>query len=214
MNGKETGDRLEAARLAERRRIARDVHDELGGDLAAIKMALAVLKRRMPPDEAAREQLAYIDKLVDGAIDSMHRVAEKWQGFADGALHEIFQRQIDEFSRQSGIACKSELAEAALDADRAAALHHILRECLTNIGKHAQAGCVSVCLRLTDEGVTLDVEDDGAGFVGTYSGARVGLGIRGMQQRAEELGGVFSIHRAAPRGTLVTVELPLGNRRT
>jgi len=211
MNTTGSDDSIEAARADERRRIARNVHDELGGDLAAIKMALAVLGRRLPTDEAVREQLAYVDNLVDGAIDSMHRVAYKWQAVEGGSLHAMLQRRIAEFSRQTGIACESELIEVALGTNGLEALHHIVRECLTNVGKHAQAGRVRIGLRMSGENLVLEVEDDGVGLPEVCVGARAGLGIRGMQQRAEELGGAFSMRGAAPRGTLVTVELPLGN---
>ncbi|HEX8957116.1 MAG TPA: histidine kinase [Burkholderiaceae bacterium] len=203
-------DKLEAARAQERQRMARDVHDALGGDLAAIKMALAVLGRRLPQDGDLHEQWAYVDKLVDGAIDSMHGVVDKSCGAPTGLLDQVLAQQIAGFSRQSGVQCTHNLAQTAFDmrSPTAQALYYILRECLVNVGRHAQARRLRVALREEMGKLVLEVEDDGVG-PGPH-GAREGTGLAGMRQRAEELGGEFSIRVVAPHGTLAVVELPMG----
>ena len=213
MSKHESKESLDAARADERKRLARDVHDELGGDLAAIKMALAVLGRRLPQDEGLQEQLAYVDKLVDGAIDSMHRVADKWLHAAGGTFRQFVEQQLAAFSRQSGIASHHVLTDAPLDmhSQEAQALSHILRECLTNIARHAQATQVRVGLRFADHKLVLEIEDDGVGVAANFASGRTGTGIRGMQERATEMHGDFSMRDAAPHGTLVMIELPLGN---
>lgn len=197
----------------ERKRLARDVHDALGGDLAAIKMALAVLGRRLPQDQGLQDQLAYVDKLVDGAIDSMHRVTDQCQVAANGTFQLFVAEQLAAFSRQSGIVCRQTLADAPLDmrAPAAHALSHMLRECLTNIAKHAQATQALVGLRITGDRLVLEIEDDGVGLAASRSSAKQGSGIRGMRERASEFGGDFSMREVAPHGTLVVIEIPLGN---
>ena len=206
-----TKDDLDAVRAQERRRIARDVHDALGGDLAAIKMALVVLARRLPHDQGVHEQLSYIDKLVDAAIDSMHQVVAASPDPSMDRLDRAVGSRVEEFMRQSGLACNSELDHVSLDMDEpvAQALHAILRESLTNVGKHAKARQVRVALRQTEERLILEVEDDGVGPASDHAG----FGLRGMRERAEELGGEFSIQEVAPHGTLVLVEIPMGNMR-
>ncbi|HEX7642700.1 MAG TPA: ATP-binding protein [Burkholderiaceae bacterium] len=203
-------DKLEAARAQERQRLARDVHDALGGDLAAIKMALAVLGRRLPQDGDLHAQWAYIDKLVDSAIDSMHGVVDKTYGAPVGLLDQVLAQQIAGFSRQSGLQCTHNLAQTSLDmrSPAAQALYYILRECLVNAGRHAQARRLRVALREEMGKLVLEVEDDGVGP--GQRGAREGTGLAGMRRRAEELGGEFSIRAVAPHGTLAVVELPMG----
>ncbi len=214
MSKDETGDARDAIRAEERKRIARDVHDELGGDLAAIKMALAVLGRRLPQDEGLREQLAYVDKLVDGAIDAMHRVADEWQHATCETFRQYAGQHIAAFSRQSGIACHQALDDAPPDLRSAQALSYMLRECLTNIARHAQATQVRVGLRVAEGKLVFEVEDDGIGLPGNRPSGRQGTGIRGMQERTRELGGDFSMRQLVPHGTLVMIELPLGNEPT
>jgi len=196
----------------DRQDLARDVHDALGGDLAAIKMALAVLARRLPQDQALWEQWAYVDKLVDGAIDSMHRVLEKSQHMPPGRLDQVAAQQVADFGRQSGLSCTQNLAEVALDMQSpvAQALYYILRECLSNVGKHAKATQVRVALRVAQERLVLEVEDDG---IGLREQPRQGFGLQGMRKRATELGGEFSLRTIVPHGTLIVIEIPLRNIR-
>jgi signal transduction histidine kinase len=208
-------DALLALLARERQRLARDVHDALGGDLAAIKMALAVLGRRLPPEPGLHDQLAYADKLVDGAIDAMHRVVDGARQAPSGKLEQVLAQELASFARQSGLACRTALAETRLDmrAPPAQALFYILRESLGNIGKHARATQVRVALRVTNDRLSLEIEDDGAG-IGSIASARKGWGLESMQERAEEQGGEFSIRSIAPHGTLIVIEIPLGNTRT
>jgi signal transduction histidine kinase len=214
MSKGDVDERLEAALAQERRRLARDVHDALGGDLVAVKMALAVLGRRLPHDAALREQWTYVDKLVDGAIDSMHHVVETSQMTLASSLDQILAQHLDDFSRQSGLACHQEFwgTQVELNAPSTQALYYILRECLSNIGKHAKAEKVRVALRIEEDSLILEVEDDGVGL-GDTSSTRNGFGLRSMQERAKYVGGEFSIRGIAPHGTLVMIEIPLGNAR-
>jgi signal transduction histidine kinase len=216
--GEVSDDKLEAARAEERKRLAREVHDRLGGDLSAVKMALAVLARRLPQESGLHEQLDYVDKLVDGAIDSMHHISEKWQGASEDAFAQVVQLQVDTFRKQSGLDCQCTAEDVPLDpgSSAAEALSRILRECLVNIGKHAGAQHVRVALRAAQGHIILSVQDDGVG-IGTglapaLAGARPGMGLRAMRERVTEQGGSFSMRAAAPRGTLMTVELPLAGQ--
>ena len=214
--GEGSDDKLEAARVEERKRLVREVHDWLGGDLAAVKMALAVLARRLPQESGLHEQLDYVDKLVDGAIDSMHHIAEKWQGASEDAFAQVVQQQVDAFRKQSGLDCQCTAEDVPLDpgSSAAEALSRILRECLVNIGKHAGAQHVRVELRAAQGYIILSVQDDGVGIdtAPALAGARPGMGLRAMRERAMEQGGSFSMRAAAPRGTLMTVELPLAGQ--
>ena len=207
-------DDLEALRAMERQRLARDVHDGLGGDLAAIKMALALLGRRLPQDKDLREQWAYVDQLADGAIDTMHGLVDQSYGMPVGRLDQVLAKQIAAFSRQSGLACSQDLAQIPLEMDcpLAQALYYLLRECLVNVSRHAKAQQLRIALREQNGCLILEVEDDGMGTGPREAGAgREGSGLAGMRARAESLGGEFSIRAVAPHGTLVKIELPMGN---
>ena len=126
----------------ERTHIAREIHDDLGGNLTAIKMALALLTRRLPgnnPD--LTEKAAYVESLVDRTIETVHRIAANLRpGILDFGLVAAIDWQAKEFEKQVGIPCKfsSNKTDIDLDLDQATALFRIFQEALTNIAKHAK----------------------------------------------------------------------------
>jgi len=204
-----------AARRDERARIARDVHDDIGGNLAGIKMALAVLMRRLPADSPELLGKAnYVDELIDRTIEAVHRLAGNLapDTLQHGLLAAIAWHAA-ESTRQTGIPCDVVANDASIDrdlsAEQAAALLRIFCEAMTNIGKHAQAARVSVHLERIGSMVKLDIADDGKGMQPADRSKAAALGIRGMSERAHELGGDVSFLSATPHGTVVVVTLPL-----
>jgi len=140
----------EAVKESERMRIAREIHDDLGGNLTAIKMAMALLTRRLPPDDRAlAEKAAYVDHLVDRTIEAVHRIsADLRPSILDFGIVAAIEWQAREFEKQLGIPCTltTNNREIDLHGDQATALFRIFQEALTNVSKHAGASQVTVRL--------------------------------------------------------------------
>lgn len=185
--------------LAERERIARDLHDLVGHTLTGI-VVRTQLARRLPPDEAAGE-MAAVEALARTALDEVRAAVTGW--------------------RQAGLDAEITAATAALAAAGVALTVHrdpdlgldpatehamalALREAVTNVVRHAAAGHCTVTLRAVGERVRLDVADDGAG--GTD--APEGTGLSGMRERVAALGGEVRRRRPAGTGTVLEVALP------
>jgi len=209
---------VERVKEQERTRIAREIHDDLGGNLTAIKMALALLARRLPADNPPlAEKAAYLDALVDRTIESVHRIAGDLRpGVLDFGIVTAIGWQAQEFEKQLGIPCRftSAVGELDLDADQAIALFRIFQEALTNVGKHAGASRVDVRLTQGDGGVRLEIADDGCGIAPTDRLKPHSFGIRGMAERASALGGSLAIGPAPGGGSLVAICLPPGTSGT
>ncbi|MBV8666112.1 MAG: PAS domain-containing protein [Burkholderiaceae bacterium] len=203
----------ESAKEKERERIAREIHDDLGGNLTAIKMALALLTRRLPADDAALlEKAAYVDSLVDRTIEAVHRISGDLRpSILDFGLVAAIDWQAKEFEKQLGIPCEftANREEVDLHVDHATALFRIFQEALTNIGKHAQASRVVVRLVTDKRSVQLKISDNGLGIAPTDRIKPKSFGIRGMTERAHALGGHLSISTAAHGGTIVAISMPL-----
>jgi signal transduction histidine kinase len=200
----------------ERKRIAQEIHDDLGGNLTAIKMALAQLAQRLAPNAPhapdapqLAQRLAYVDALVDRSIEAAQRISRDLRpGILDLGVIEAIAWQAREFEKQSGIPCELLLpaADIPLAPDRATALFRIFQEALTNIGKHAGARAVRVRLEQAQDRLHLWVADDGRGL---GAGQRPqAFGIRGMRERAHALGGEFEIGNGEHGGCVLSVWLP------
>ena len=203
----------ERVKEQERTRIAREIHDELGGNLTAIKMALAMLAARL--DELGdypvlREKTDYVDALVDRTIDAVHRISlDLRPAVLDLGLVEALEWQVKEFEKQVGIACSFNANQRAieLDNEQATALFRIAQEALTNIAKHAGATRVSVKLARLRHHVSLKISDNGSGIRQADRAKPDSFGLRGMAERARALGGTLSLSHAAGGGTVVTIKI-------
>jgi two-component system sensor histidine kinase UhpB len=197
----------------ERTHIAREIHDDLGGNLTAIKMALALLVKRLPADNASlAEKADYVDQLVDRTIEAVHRIAGDLRpSILDFGVVAAIDWQAKEFEKQLGIPCEfsSNKKEIELHLDQATALFRIFQEALTNIGKHAQASRVVVRLVRTNRSVRLEITDNGRGIAPTDRVKPKSFGIRGMMERAIALGGELSINAASGAGSTVIIRIPL-----
>lgn len=204
---------VETLKEKERTRIAREIHDDLGGNLTAIKMALALLTRRLPQAEADLLQKAgYLDSLVDRSIETVHRIAGDLRpSVLDFGLVAAIDWQAKEFEKQLGIPCEfmSNREEVNLHADQATALFRIFQEALTNIGKHAQASRVAVRLTRNRCNVQLEIEDNGQGMSVSDRMKPKSFGIRGMIERASALGGTLVVNAGKQAGTIVAITIPL-----
>jgi signal transduction histidine kinase len=196
----------------ERRRVARELHDEMGQQLAALRMEIAVLRQSGGAAERASDGAAWGMLLgrVDGLVVSVRRiVAELRPPALDGGLAAALDWLVSEFERQTRLDCAVDVDACAslLSPDAAAMVFRIAQESLNNVRRHAGAAKVSLHLRAADAGCELRVHDDGSGF--DPSSRTAGFGILGMEERARALGGTLTIDSRPGLGTDVRLRLPL-----
>ncbi len=212
----ELTDHIEQVKEQERTRIAREIHDDLGGNLTAIKMALAMLSTRLPGDQPALlEKAGYVDDLVDRTIEAVHRISlDLRPSTLDLGIVAALEWQAREFEKQVGVACVFRAADKEIDLepDHASALFRIFQEALTNIAKHAGATRVTVTLRRQRGHLTLIICDNGRGISAADRLKPHSFGLRGMSERARALGGTFTLSAAPGGGTMVTIKIRLAAR--
>ena len=206
---------IEQVKEQERTRIAREIHDDLGGNLTAIKMALAMLVKRLPDnDQQLADKAAYVDSLVDRTIDSVHRISlDLRPPMLDLGIVPALQWQSAEFEKQVGVACafSSNEADIALDQDHATALFRVFQEALTNIAKHARASQVTVRLQRMRHELSLSISDNGVGVAQTDRQKPQSFGLRGMKERDQALGGTMTLSTPDDGGTTVTIKIRLAS---
>jgi PAS domain S-box-containing protein len=185
----------------QRRTFARDVHDELGGMLTALKMDATRVMRRVEGEEL-REMTRGMLTLTQQTIDAVKRISEELRPSALDHLELplAIARDLEAFTRRFAIA-------HAVDAQRAA-IYRIFHEALTNVARHARARTVRVVLSLEAERFVLDLLDDGCGFdVGATRDRS--LGLLHMRERAREIGGDLRIESSPGAGTRLVLTAPL-----
>jgi PAS domain S-box-containing protein len=212
--------RLRAAREEEGARIAREVHDEVGQILTALRLDVGWLERQLEslalPARAAREALAGklqdMSQLLDLASDAVHHViSELRPGILDElGLAAAVEWYVADFEKRTGIACRlvETMDGATLTPDQATALFRILQEALTNVVRHAGAAAVDIRLAAETGRVTLEIGDDGRGIPEDKIGDSRSIGLLGMRERARALGGEVVIRRNFTTGTTVEAILP------
>jgi len=201
---------LETIREEENRRIAREIHDQLGTSLTAAKVELSFLEKVTkaadikPRTEAMRA-------LLNTVAEDVRRIARNLRPslLEDFGLKAAVEWFCTDFRQRTGIRCSLSLPES-LDCSDATAttVFRILQEALTNVTRHANATQVDVKIRAEEEMILLEIRDNGVGIEPDRM-CRDTLGIIGMQERAVRLGGFFSITRIAEGGTMVAVRVPL-----
>ena len=210
---------LQSAREEERISIAREIHDETGTLMTAIKMDLAFMGREVGQDGAMktpytlREEISATTKLVDEAIKTLHEiVSELRPGVLDHlGLRAALEWQLQEFQERMKIECQfnSDLEELNLDPARSTAVFRILQETLTNVARHAQATRVEASLRKNDNQLILEVRDNGRGITEAQISHVGRFGLLGMLERAHVFGGDVMINGSPGQGTVVTVRIPM-----
>ncbi len=210
--------RLQSSREKERAQVSREIHDDLGQQLTAIKMNLDWLERRLGEKEGDPSVNPMLDRAVecseqiDNAITSVQRIATDLRpGLLDSLdLGAALRQETERFQQRSGLVCKLSLPEEPpqLSRDASTAVFRVLQEALTNVARHAKAANVSVSFEASREQALLTVEDDGIGIPASAIGHSKSIGLIGMTERASILGGDVSITPISPRGTRVLLRLP------
>jgi signal transduction histidine kinase len=203
--------RLEATREDERTSIARDIHDQLGQALTALKLDLGWLQRRIT-DPALDRKLHEMVRSADDLIATVRRISTDLRpGILDDiGLRAAIEWQAEEFQRRTGTPCvvRSELSDVQLERSLATTVFRIFQEALTNVVRHASASAVEVTLGLDRGQLRLEIADDGVGLPDLGPRGST-LGILGMGERARRQGGQCTVRRRNPRGTVVSVVVPL-----
>ena len=207
--------RRDQTREEERKHIARELHDELGQTLTALRMNVSLLRVRFGADNPAlMEHARNMTELVDRNIQVVRNVAASLRPVAlDMGIQPALEWLIDDFGRHAGIAATLLVEDAtiALDEDSETTVFRIVQESLTNVARHAGASQVTVTLDSTGEVCLVTVQDDGVGFNPTRV-CKTSLGLLGMRERVWMVGGDIEIDSAPGRGTTVVVRVPLGKR--
>jgi signal transduction histidine kinase len=204
--------RLVRAQEDERRLIARELHDEVGQALTAVKMQLALARRSVPGDQAGAIDEAR--SITDAALQSVRQISRLLHPpmLEDTGLAATLDWYLRGFSERTGVPV--EFVHSGME-ERAApevetCLFRMVQEATTNIARHADATSCRVYLQRLPSSVVLTVEDNGAGFEPNTArrGQAEGVGLLGIQERVTDARGTFRMESAPGRGTRITVELP------
>ena len=211
--------RLERTKEDERKRIARELHDEFGQLLTGLKLDLSSLGKHLAQHASTLqpeviEKLDSIGALVDDSIQLVRKVASSLRpGILDDlGLVPALQWQAREFEERAGIPCEAvlspDLSQRELDPDRSTALFRIAQELLTNVMRHAHASRARLVLREETDGLLLEVSDNGVGISEQDHVNPTTLGLLGMWERVALFGGTLHIHGAPDKGTTVQAWIP------
>lgn len=203
-----------AIREEEKARVARELHDELAQSLSALKMdTLWVRDYAAHAPEAVAARLTQMLVLIDRTVAATRRIAADLRPMMldDLGLVPAIEWLAESFTQRSGVACKLSLDEG-LELEwpepYATAVFRIVQESLANVLKHAGASQVRIALGKAPDGVKLLVQDDGCGFLPTALRQPCSLGLMGVRERAQLLGGSVTLHSAPGQGTCVEVYIP------
>lgn len=205
---------LQSAREQERTRIARELHDQLGQMLTALKIDVTWLREHLPREDApSQDKIAGMKRLIDDTLQWVRRMSSELRPVMldDLGLGAAIEWLLEEFASRHGIACRLEGADDDIDLadDCATAAFRIVQEALTNVARHAGARALHVRLAQRDDRLAIRIADDGRGFDPEQPRARSSFGLIGIRERAEMLGGCCTLRSAPGQGTTLDIELPL-----
>jgi signal transduction histidine kinase len=197
----------ELALVSERNRISRDIHDNLGHSLTSLSIQLELTAKLLEQaqQEEAKQSLALSRDLASRSLTdvrkAIHSIAEG-QISISSATNELTQR----IAKQQKVTFDVEIDESKIPTSLRHNLFFIIKECLTNIQKHANASKVEIALGNCENSASLKIHDNGGGFL--VSAPVEGFGLKGMKERIKSLGGTFKIESHPGKGTLIEIEVP------
>jgi PAS domain S-box-containing protein len=210
---------LQTVREEEKARIAREVHDELGSTLTALKMDLDWLAEHLagaPPSVAQKR--AEIGKLLETAVAATRKIVTDLRPsiLDDLGLSAALRWQAAEFRKHTGtrVLVETPPSDQGIGRDGALTLFRIFQETLTNVARHARATEVAVNFSITDAAFVLQIRDNGIGLSDEDLRKPTSHGIRGMRERAQQLGGDVSVSGNPGAGTTVVISVPRAKRAT
>ncbi len=207
---------VERATEAERRRIAREIHDQLGQMLTALKIDMTRLRKRLASKTRPEALVPEVDSmaaLVDATLAAARRIAAELRPrvLDDLGLSAAIEWQARDFESRTGVRTRISIPQEDLGVAEpaATAVYRICQEVLTNIARHAGATVVDVRLSRSGDLLELEVRDNGRGLPPETSRRPASLGLLGMRERAALAGGDIGFDASPGRGTTVTLKIPI-----
>jgi len=199
----------------DRARISREIHDELGQNLTALKMGLSMLRRIIPDiGRAAADRLASLNRMIEDTIRSVQRISQELRPtqLDDFGLIPAMEWHASEFLAGSGIRVAFDHGpgdQGGLDREQATAVYRVYQEALTNVVRHARASKVRIGLESKEDWFIMEIEDDGIGIPRQAVDCPSSFGLIGMRERVRSLGGRMTISGTPREGTRISVEIPI-----
>jgi PAS domain S-box-containing protein len=203
-----------SAREQEKSRIARELHDELGQSLTALKLDVAWLRERLAESpDPVREKLMSMQVVLDGTVAATRRISADLRPLVldDLGLPAAAEWLVQSFGQRTGIACELVMGQGNLDLrdPLATTVFRVLQESLTNAAKHSQATQIEVVLEREGDEVVLTVEDNGKGFAADAPPPRGSFGLLGLRERATLVAGTVTVESRPGKGTRVELRVPV-----
>jgi signal transduction histidine kinase/PAS domain-containing protein len=204
---------METTREDERTRIAREVHDDLGGHLTALKIEMGALAWGRESDDALKQRVNEMKTHLDEIVGIVRRIGSDLRPpvLDDYGLIPALEWHAREFERRTGISCQLDLVEdkPPLNREKRTAVFRAFQEALTNVARHAQASQVNVAMVIDEGELVLVIEDNGIGISQAMLASSRSLGLKGMEERLKEVGGRMEIEGRAGQGTVVEIRMPI-----
>jgi len=210
---------LESAREIERTNIAREVHDELGQSLSALKIDVTCLGESLPESHGfLREQTKAMAEKIDGAIQAVRRICSELRPpiLEHFGLPAAIEWYLEDFEKRAGIRCMAKIDPeiSKIEKELATILFRIFQEAMTNILRHARATIVKVFLKKEGHHLVLKVVDNGQGISKEAISSPRSFGIIGIRERVRFWGGQSAFVGIPNKGTTVTISVPLGRSKS
>lgn len=203
---------LVSVREDERKRIARDIHDDLGQNLMVLRIDVSRMAAHPSSMALTEERLAALLGQIDTTIKAVRAIINDLRpGVLDLGLHAALEWQAAEFELRTGIACELQIDhdEFALDDQCATALFRIVQEALSNIVRHAKASLVQIDVRRTGDRLFIRIADDGIGLAAEHPKKPNTFGLVGIEERIDALGGICSIANQPGKGMAIRLSVPI-----
>jgi PAS domain S-box-containing protein len=205
---------LQSVREEERSVIAREIHDELGQVLTALKIQISLIANKLNNEQGLlKEKINSLLHLIDTSVESVQRISSQLR---PGILDELgliaaIEWQVEEFIKLTNIFCTVMLPndELKLDANKSTAVFRIFQEALTNIARHSEADKVNISLLTDQTNLYLEIKDNGKGITQDQIKDYRSLGLHGMEERAMVFGGRVYVDGFPGKGTTIKVEIPI-----
>ena len=207
-------DHTENVREEERKRIARDIHDELGQILTVFSFDLAWISKRLNKNQSSiRDKIRDTSKLIDGAIENVQKIADELRPtiLDDLGIVAGLEWQASELERRTGIICSLtiEPEEMQVDDNLSTEIFRIFQEALTNVARHANATRVMASMHMDERGLYLSIADNGKGISASKITNSASIGLIGMRERLYPWKGEVSIKGEKGIGTTVRIKVPV-----
>lgn len=205
---------LQSIREEERKRIGREIHDDLGQRLTAIKMDVAWINKKTGDQQASiKDKLKNMIELIDGSNMAVRRILNELKPslLEEYGLFEAIRTQAGQFTDNTGIPVDLVTTgqDTGLQEELAVCVFRIFQECLTNITRYASANYVDVSILIGESAIQVNINDDGKGFQTEDLADKKSYGIIGMRERIRAMSGFFEINSETGKGTTINFVLPL-----